>query len=63
MPRKFKTVDYEQSLQQTVTLADCLAPNHLARFIVTVIVCRNVWKFRVSRRNDLGIGAPSTSMI
>ena len=37
MSRKFKTVDYEQSLQQTVTLAECLPPTHLARFVVRVI--------------------------
>ena len=37
MARKFKTVDYEQSLQQTLTIAECLPPDHLARFIVTVI--------------------------
>ncbi len=37
MTRQFKTVDYEASLQQTVTIADCLPPDHLARFIVSVI--------------------------
>jgi transposase len=37
MTRQFKTVDYEESLQQTVTIAECLPPNHLARFIVSVI--------------------------
>ena len=37
MARKFKTVDYEKSLQQTVTIGESLAPNHLARFIVTVV--------------------------
>ena len=37
MARKFKTVDYEQSLQQTLSIAECLPPDHLARFIVTVI--------------------------
>ncbi len=37
MSRRFKTVDYEASLHQTVTLAECLPPNHLARFIVTII--------------------------
>ena len=37
MARQFKTVDYEQSLQQTVTIAEILPPDHLARFIVSVI--------------------------
>lgn len=37
MARQFKTVDYEASLQQTVTIADILPPDHLARFIVSVI--------------------------
>ncbi len=37
MARKFKTVDYDAALKQTVTISDCLSPNHLARFIVWVI--------------------------
>jgi transposase len=37
MARNFKTVDYEQSLKQTVTIEECLPPGHLARFIVAVI--------------------------
>ena len=37
MSRRFKTVDYDAALNQTVTLGDCLSPNHLARFIVKVI--------------------------
>lgn len=37
MARKFKTVDYEKALDITVTLGDCLPPDHLARFIVGVI--------------------------
>jgi transposase len=37
MARKFKTVDYDAALNQTVTLGECLAPNHLARFVVKVI--------------------------
>lgn len=37
MARQFKTVDYGKSLQQTVTIAECLLPDHLARFIVSVI--------------------------
>jgi transposase len=37
MSRKFKTVDYEAALHQTVTVEECLSPNHLARFIITII--------------------------
>ena len=37
MARKFKKIDYDAALQQTVTVGDCLSPNHLARFIVSVI--------------------------
>jgi transposase len=37
MARKFKTVDYEVALHQTVTVGECLSPNHLARFIVSII--------------------------
>jgi transposase len=37
MTRNFKTVDYEQSLKQTVTIEECLPPDHLARFVVMVI--------------------------
>ena len=37
MARQFITVDYEATLQQTVTLEECLPADHLARFIVGVI--------------------------
>jgi transposase len=37
MARRFKTVDYEDSLKQTVTIEKCLSPDHLARFIVGLI--------------------------
>jgi transposase len=37
MTRKFKTPDYESTLDQTVTLREALPPNHLARFVVVVI--------------------------
>jgi transposase len=35
--RKFKTVDYEAMLKQTVSIEECLPPKHLARFIVQII--------------------------
>src|SRR5437660_10103357 len=34
MKRTFKTVDYDQALDLTVRLGDCLPPEHLARFVV-----------------------------
>jgi len=37
LARKFKKVDYDAALRQTVTVGDCLSPNHLGRFIVSVI--------------------------
>ncbi len=37
MSRKFKTPDYEATLNQTISLREALPPNHLARFVVDVI--------------------------
>src|SRR5258707_15575599 len=37
MKRTFKTVDYDQALDLTVRLGDCLPPDHLARFVVDSI--------------------------
>jgi len=37
MARKFKTVDYERSGQQTLTIDGCLPSDHLARFIVAIV--------------------------
>ncbi len=37
MGRDFKTVDYAAALQQTVTIEECLSPNHLARFVVGIL--------------------------
>jgi len=34
MSRKFKTADYDETLDVTVRLGDCLPPDHLARFVV-----------------------------
>jgi len=34
MKRTFKTVDYDQALDLTVRLGDCLPPDHLVRFVV-----------------------------
>ena len=37
MTRKFKTPDYESTLNQTITLRDALPPTHLARFVVDIV--------------------------
>jgi transposase len=37
MSRKCKTADDEATLHATVTLRECLPPEHVARFIVDVI--------------------------
>jgi len=37
MTRKFKTVDYEAALEQTVSLREALPANHLARFVVDIV--------------------------
>jgi len=37
MTRRFSVIDYEKSLDQTVTIRDVLPPDHLARFIVQMI--------------------------
>lgn len=38
MARKFRRVDYEKSLEQTVTIGEVLPADHLARFIAQLIV-------------------------
>ena len=38
MARRFKMVDYEKALDQTITIRDVLPPDHLARFIARVIL-------------------------
>ena len=37
MARKFRTADYEKTLNLQITLRDVLPPDHLARFIVDVV--------------------------
>jgi hypothetical protein len=37
MSRKFKTADYEATLDLAVSLRDALPPNHLARFVVDIV--------------------------
>ena len=45
MARRFKTVDYERSGKQTITIDDCLPANHLARFIVEIIALLDLRAF------------------
>ena len=42
MARRFKMVDYEKVLDQTITIRDVLPPDHLARFIARVILLLDV---------------------
>src|SRR6266567_476837 len=42
MSRTFKKVDYEQALDLTVRLGDCLPPEHLARFVVDSVALLDV---------------------
>lgn len=37
MSRSFKKADYEQTLNLTIRLGDCLPPDHLARFVVETV--------------------------
>src|ERR1039457_4095880 len=37
MSRKFKTPDYEKTLDSTVSLREALPANHLARFVVDIV--------------------------
>ena len=45
MARRFKTVDYEQSGKQTITIDDCLPANHLERFIVEIVALMDLGMF------------------
>jgi len=45
MACKFKTVDYERSGQQTLTIDDCLSADHLARFIVAIVAMLDLSAF------------------
>src|SRR4030065_1373987 len=37
MSRKFRTANYEETLNQTIRLAEAVPPEHLARFVVDLI--------------------------
>ena len=37
MSRKFKTADYEATLNLAVSIRDALPPNHLVRFVVDMV--------------------------
>jgi len=42
MARRFRMIDYEKSLDQTITIRDVLPPDHLARFVIRVILMLDV---------------------
>jgi hypothetical protein len=37
MKRKFRTADYEKTLELQIALRNVLPPEHLARFIVVIV--------------------------
>src|SRR5215218_10471274 len=37
MPRSFKKVDYDQALETSVRLRDCLPPSHLACYVADLV--------------------------
>jgi transposase len=37
MSRKFRTVNYEETLKQTISLGEALPPQHLVRFVVDIL--------------------------
>ena len=45
MTRKFKTADYESTLDSTITLREALPADHLARFIVDLVALLDFSKF------------------
>ena len=58
MARRFKSVDYDKSLEQTVTLKDVLPPDHLARFVARVILLLDLSLFST----DIRTGTTSISV-
>ena len=42
MARRFRMIDYEKSLDQSITIRDVLPPDHLARFVIRVILMLDV---------------------
>ena len=53
MIRKFRTADYEKTLELQIRLGDVLSPDHLARFIVDVVAQLNLSKL-YSQYSDQG---------
>jgi len=45
MARKFKTVDYDATLNTMIRLGDAVPPDHLARFVVDVIALLDLNNF------------------
>jgi transposase len=45
MPRHFKTVDYDQALDTSVRLRDCLPPTHLACFVADLVAQLDLARF------------------
>jgi transposase len=45
MSRHFKTVNYQEALQTTIRLDDCLPQDHLAQFLADVVEELNLAEF------------------
>ena len=55
MSRKFKTANYEETLNQTIRLAEALPPQHLGRFVVDV--AKRDLSYKAERRAAARLGA------
>src|SRR4030066_973107 len=56
MSKKFETPNFEETLTQTIRLAEALPPQHLARFVVDIIAQLNLSKI-YERYAPVGGGA------
>jgi len=63
MARKFITVDPEASLKQTITIEECLPPDHLARFIVGIIALLDLGAIYARARLTLTKRASATQVL
>jgi len=47
MSRKFRSANYEETLNETIRLGDALPAEHLARFVVDIIAQLNLSKVSI----------------
>jgi transposase len=60
MPRHFKTVDYDQALDTSVRLRDCLPPDHLACYVADLVAQLDLTAFyaRYAPRGGIAYAPP-----